>query len=48
MFAADLSGSGVNQFEHIVDRASKKYQMSSLAKIIREISGSNQSKAAYR
>lgn len=29
---------GINQFEYIVDRVSKKYQMPSLAKIIREIS----------
>lgn len=39
---------GVNQFEYIVDRVSKKYQMPSLAKIIREISNNNQSKMAYQ
>lgn len=38
---------GVNQFDYIVDRVSKKYQMPSLAKMIREISKNNQSKMAY-
>ena len=39
---------GVNQFKYIVDRVSKKYQMPSLAKIIRELSKNNQSKMPYQ
>ena len=39
---------GVNQFKYIADRISKKYQMPSLAKIIREISKNNQSKIAHQ
>ncbi len=39
---------GVNQFKYIMDRISNKYQMPSLAKIIREISKNNQSKIAYQ
>ena len=38
----------VNQFEYIVDRVSKKYQMPSLAKIIREISKNNQLNMAHQ
>jgi hypothetical protein len=39
---------GINQFEYIVDRVSKKYQMPSLAKLIRDISNNKSLKIAIQ